>query len=42
VTQDWEEIDMTAYRFGKREEDGTYKITITSKTDSEKPPEVGT
>jgi len=30
VTQEWEEIDITAYRFEKRHEDGTYRLTITS------------
>jgi hypothetical protein len=31
VTQEWEEVDITAYRFNRRQEDGTYQITITSK-----------
>jgi hypothetical protein len=35
VTQEWDEVDITAYRFKKREEDGTYVITITSKVDIE-------
>lgn len=30
VTQEWEEVDITAYRFEKRQEDGTYRLTITS------------
>jgi hypothetical protein len=30
VTQEWDEIDITAYRFDKREKDGTYHITVTS------------
>ena len=30
VAQDWEEIDITAYRFEKRQSDGTYHITVTS------------
>jgi len=28
--QEWEEIDITAYRFDKRQSDGTYHITVTS------------
>ncbi len=30
AAQDWDEIDITAYRFGKRQSDGTYHITVTS------------
>jgi hypothetical protein len=30
VTQDWAEIDITAYRFEKRKADDTYYITVTS------------
>jgi hypothetical protein len=30
ASQDWEEIDITAYRFSKRKTDGTYHITVTS------------
>jgi|GEM_PF-1189819 hypothetical protein len=30
VTQEWEEIDITAYRFKRRNSDGTYQITVTS------------
>ncbi|HET6307277.1 MAG TPA: hypothetical protein VFG12_08830, partial [Rhodopila sp.] len=26
----WDEIDITAYRFEKRVEDGTYRLTVTS------------
>ena len=29
VTQEWDEIDITAYRFDKRKNDGTYHITVT-------------
>ena len=29
VTQEWDEIDITAYRFEKRKTDGTYHITVT-------------
>jgi hypothetical protein len=31
VTQEWDEVDITAYRFRKRQDDGTYLITVTSK-----------
>ena len=30
VTQEWDEIDITAYRFKRRKTDGTYYITVTS------------
>jgi len=30
VTQEWSEIDITAYRFEQRKSDGTYHITVTS------------
>ncbi|OWK41622.1 hypothetical protein FRUB_03700 [Fimbriiglobus ruber] len=30
VTQEWDEIDITAYRLERRQEDGTFKITVTS------------
>ncbi len=30
VTQEWDEVDITAYRFEKRQDDGTYRLTITS------------
>ena len=30
VTQEWDEIDITAYRFKKRLADGTYLVTVTS------------
>ncbi|GAG41386.1 unnamed protein product [marine sediment metagenome] len=30
VTQEWDEVDITAYRFKKRQKDGTYPLTITS------------
>jgi hypothetical protein len=32
VSQDWEEIDITAYRFKRRQSDGLYPLTITSAT----------
>src|SRR4051794_24802134 len=31
AAQDWEEIDITAWRVYKRESDGTYNLTVTSK-----------
>jgi len=30
VSQEWEEVEITAYRLEKRKTDGTYPITITS------------
>jgi len=33
VTQEWGEVDITAYRFEKRREDGTYRLTITSQVE---------
>jgi hypothetical protein len=30
VSQDWQELELTAYRLDQRRKDGTYKITITS------------
>jgi len=30
AAQDWDEIDITAYRFEKRQLDGTYHLTVTS------------
>jgi hypothetical protein len=30
AAQEWEEIDITAYRFKRRKIDGTYQITITT------------
>jgi hypothetical protein len=35
VTQEWDEVDITAYRFRKRQDDGTYKITVTSMVEAE-------
>ncbi len=32
ATQNWNEIDITAYRLKKRKSDGTYQVTITSIT----------
>ena len=31
MTQEWEEVDITAYRLEQRQKDGTYHITVTSK-----------
>jgi hypothetical protein len=30
VSQEWEDIDVTGYRFDKRKSDNTYHITVTS------------
>jgi len=30
VTQEWDNVDITCYRFKKRKSDGTYQITITT------------
>lgn len=30
ATQEWDEIDITAYRLGRRRSDGTYHVTVTS------------
>jgi hypothetical protein len=30
VTQEWDEIDLTAYRLDRRKSDSTYHITVTS------------
>jgi hypothetical protein len=35
VTQEWDEVDITAYRLTKREEDGTYRLTITSQVETQ-------
>ena len=34
VTQEWDDVDITAYRFKKRQEDGTYRVTITSQVEN--------
>jgi hypothetical protein len=34
VTQEWDEVDITAYRFAKRQDDGTYRLTITSQVET--------
>ena len=31
VTQQWDEVDITAWRFERRQQDGTYRLTITSR-----------
>ena len=33
VTQEWEEVDITAYRFEKRQEDGTFRLSVTSQVE---------
>jgi len=30
ASQEWDEIDVTAYRLKRRKSDGTYQITVTS------------
>jgi hypothetical protein len=30
VSQDWDVIDLTAYRFERRRSDSTYHVTVTS------------
>jgi hypothetical protein len=30
VSQEWDEIDITGYRFERRKSDGTYHMTVTS------------
>jgi hypothetical protein len=30
VTQEWDEVDITAYRLKRRRSDGTYQVTVTS------------
>lgn len=36
VSQEWDEIDITGYRFDKRRSNGTYHLTVTSyKTEEE-------
>jgi hypothetical protein len=33
VTQEWDEIEITAYRFDRRREDQMYRLTVTSQVD---------
>ena len=35
VTQEWDEIDITGYRFRRRQDDGTYLLTVTSMVEAE-------
>jgi hypothetical protein len=35
VTQEWDEIDITGYRFRRRQDDGTYLLTVTSMVEGE-------
>ena len=30
VSQEWDEIDITGFRFDRRKSDGTYHLTVTS------------
>ena len=34
VTQEWDEIDITGFRFRRRQEDGTYLLTVPSKLEA--------
>ena len=36
VSQDWKEIDITAYRFKRRRNDGLYPLTVTSATQADR------
>ena len=33
VAQEWDEVDITAYRCQKRQEDGTFRLTITTQVE---------
>jgi hypothetical protein len=35
VTQEWDEVDITGYRFRRRQDDGTYLLTVTSMVEIE-------
>ncbi len=35
ASQEWDEIDITAYRFKRRKSDDTYQVTVTSFRTSE-------
>jgi hypothetical protein len=37
VTQDWSELELTAYRRSSRRTDGTYKVTVTSRATKDDP-----
>jgi hypothetical protein len=30
VSQEWDDVDVTGYRFGRRKSDGTYQLTVTT------------
>ena len=34
VSQEWDEVDITAYRFDKRREDQMYRLTVTSQVEA--------
>jgi hypothetical protein len=36
VTQEWNEVDITAYRFERRHDDGTFRLTVTSQVEMER------
>ncbi|HEV3276834.1 MAG TPA: hypothetical protein VG860_08450 [Terriglobia bacterium] len=33
VSQDWDEMEITGWRFDRRQSDGTYHVTVTSQLD---------
>jgi len=35
VSQEWNEVDITAYRFDKRREDQLYRLTVTSQVEAD-------
>ena len=35
ASRNWDEIDLTGFRFSKRKSDGTYILTVTSKPAAE-------
>lgn len=35
VSQDWDEMEITGWRFDRRQSDGTYHLTVTSNQDTE-------
>jgi len=34
VTQEWDEVEVTAYRFDRRQSDGLYRLTVTTSNKS--------
>jgi hypothetical protein len=41
VTQEWDEVDITAYQLEKRQDDGTFRLTITSQVEFQEQDERG-